>query len=98
MNLPVVYLPEAQDDIDATYARYDGQRPGLGDRFLNALRQRIDHIQASPALDGVFYQQVRAAALRRFPQIVYYRVESAQILVIAVQHGRRSSRAWQDRA
>jgi hypothetical protein len=38
MSLPVVYLPEAQDDIDAAYAEYEQRLTGLGERFLDALR------------------------------------------------------------
>ena len=37
MSLPVVYLPEAQDDVDAAYAAYEQRLAGLGNRFLAAL-------------------------------------------------------------
>lgn len=97
MSLPVVYLLEAQDDIDAAYAAYEQRLVGLGDRFLEALRDRVDQISANPGLYGVFYQDVRAATLRRFPYVVYYRPEASRILIIAVQHGRQSSREWQHR-
>jgi plasmid stabilization system protein ParE len=97
MSLPVVYLPEARDDIDTAYGGYEQQAVGLGDRFLEALRHRIDQIAATPELYGVFVQDVRAAPLRRFPYVVYYRVEADRIVIIAVQHGRRSSHFWQGR-
>lgn len=93
MSLPVVYLPEAQDDIDAVYASYEQRSAGLGDRFLDALRDRIDQIGDNPALYGILHQDVRAAAPRKFPYVVYYRAETDRVLVIAVQHGRRSSRS-----
>jgi plasmid stabilization system protein ParE len=98
MNLPVVYLPEAQDDIDAAYAAYEQRRAGLGDQFLDALRDQVSRLQDNPALYGVLYQDARAAPLRRFPYVVYSRAEANRILIIAVQHGRRSSRAWRGRA
>ena len=98
MSLPVVYRPEARDDIDDTYSRYERQRLGLGDRCLEALRERVDEIQVQPALYGLLHKDIRAATLRHFPHVVYYRVEVAWILVIAVQHGRRSSRNWKGRA
>jgi toxin ParE1/3/4 len=97
MSLPVVYLPEAQNDVDEAYAAYEQRVVGLGERFLEVLQDQVDRIQAKPALYGVVYQDVRAAPLRQFPYVVYYRVETDQIVVIAVQHGRRSSRAWQGR-
>ena len=97
MSLPVVYLPEAQDDIDSAYAGYEQRLAGLGDQFLVSLRDQVDRIQANPELYGVLHQDVRAAPMRRFPYVVYYRVEADRILVIAVQHGRRSAGAWQGR-
>ena len=97
MSLAVVYVPEAQDDIDAVYAAYEQRLAGLGERFLETLRTHVDRIQANPALYAVLYQDVRAAPLRRFPYVVYYRAEAERIVIIAVQHGRRSSRAWQGR-
>jgi plasmid stabilization system protein ParE len=97
MTVPVVYLPEAYDDIDAAYATYEQQATGLGDRFLDALRVHVERIQAHPMLYGVYYQDVRAAPLRRFPYVVYYRLQASRVLIVAVQHGRRSSRAWRGR-
>jgi plasmid stabilization system protein ParE len=97
MSLPVVYLPEARDDIDAAYTAYEQRLAGLGDQFLEALREQVDRIRDNPGLFGLFYQDVRAAPLRRFPHVVYYRAEPAQVVVVAVQHGRRSSRGWQGR-
>ena len=98
MSLPVAYLPEAQDDIDAAYAQYEQRQAGLGDRFLDALRQAIERTADTPELYGTVHQDVRAAPIRRFPQVVYYRAEPTRVLIIAVQHGRRSSRGWQGRA
>jgi plasmid stabilization system protein ParE len=98
MSLPVVYLPEAEDDIDAAYHSYENKRDGLGDEFLEALRQVVDRIRDHPQLYGAFRSDIRAAPLRRFPYVVYYRDRGTDILVIAVQPGRRSSRSWQGRA
>ncbi len=98
MSLPVVYLPEAEDDIDTAYSWYEGQRPGLGDQFLDALRDVVDRIADHPQLYGVLRRDIRAAGLRRFPYVVYYRERGSDILVVAVQHGRRSYRIWRDRA
>ena len=98
MTLPVAYLPEAEDDVDAAYAGYEQRLAGLGDQFLEALRDQVDRIRDNPALYGVLHQDVRAAPLRRFPYVVYYRAEASRVVIIAVQHGGRSSRAWQGRA
>jgi plasmid stabilization system protein ParE len=97
MSLPVVYLPEAEDDIAYVHAAYELQRTGLGDQFLESLRKQIDRVESNPYLYGILKGDVRATPLRRFPYIVYYRIQTADVLVIAVLHGRRSSRVWQRR-
>jgi plasmid stabilization system protein ParE len=98
MSFHVVYLPEAEDDIDAAYTWYEAQRQGLGDRFLDALYAVVSNIRDYSQIFGVIRGDIRAATLKRFPYVVYFRDRGADILVIAVQHGRRSSRAWQRRA
>lgn len=97
MTLPVVYLHEARDDVDAAYAHYEGRQLGLGDAFLRAVEDRVNQIVANPALYGLVNGDVRAAPLRRFPYVIYYGVEPTQLVILAVQHGRRSSSGWQSR-
>ncbi len=97
MSVPAVYLPEAEDDVEAVYFYYEQQRAGLGDEFIEALREEVGRIRDNPQIYGVFRRDIRAALLKRFPYVVYYRDRGADVLVIAVQHGRRSSRAWRGR-
>jgi plasmid stabilization system protein ParE len=97
MSLPLTYRPEARDDIDTAYLWYEQQRPGRGDDFLAALRELLDQIQQNPELYGVTYRRTRAAPTRQFPFVVYYRVDSDRIIVIAVQHGKRNPRHWRGR-
>jgi toxin ParE1/3/4 len=73
------------------------QRPGLGEDFLEQLQAVLDRIAETPELFGVVHEKIRAATLRRFPYVVYFRLEAVRIYVIAVQHGRRHSRRWQSR-
>ena len=97
MSLPVTYLPEAEDDIDAAYSWYEQQRTELGEQFLEALQETVSRLCDNPQLYGIFHTDVRAAPLRRFPYVLYYRDRGADILIIAVQHGRRSTTAWRGR-
>jgi plasmid stabilization system protein ParE len=98
MSVPAVYLPEAEDDVAAANSYYERQRAGLVDEFVEELREALDRIRDNPQLYSAFRRDIRAAPLKRFPYVIYYRARAADILVIAVQHGRRSSRAWRGRA
>ncbi len=97
MTLPIAYLPQADDDANAAYLAYEQQRAGLGDRFLEELRDRVDQIRANPHLFGMAHRNLRAAPLWRFPYVVYYRIETTRVLIVAVQHNRRSAQAWRGR-
>jgi plasmid stabilization system protein ParE len=35
--------------------------------------------------------------MRRFPYVVYYRVEVGRVFIVAVQHGSRNWSSWQSR-
>jgi plasmid stabilization system protein ParE len=47
---------------------------------------------------GVVWRNVRAARLRKFTYVVYYRVHDDRVEVLAVMHGSRDASAWQPRA
>jgi plasmid stabilization system protein ParE len=98
MSAPVIYLPEAQTDVDAAYATYEQRRAGLGDRFLDQLRRRVEVISDNSEMYAVLRDEVRAAALRRFPYVVYYRFEAGTVFILAVLHAHRDPQTWMSRA
>ncbi len=51
-----------------------------------------------PELHPELENGVRRCLVRRFPYAIYYKVEAARIVVIAVIHTSRDSSRWQDRA
>jgi len=98
MTLPLTFRPEVQKEIDSAYTWYEQRRIGLGDEFMDVLRDHLESIQQNPELYAKLYRSVRASLLQRFPYVVYFRVESDQIRVIGIQHGRQNPRRWRSRA
>ena len=94
MSVPVVYLRQATADIESARDAYEQQQPGLSDRFVDAVTDQVAVICASPKLYGVFRRNVRAASVKGFPYVVYYRDRGTDVLIVAVQHGHRSSQSW----
>ena len=97
MSAPAVYLPEADDDVAEAHGYHEQQLAGLGDEFVAAVREAVQRIEDNPQMYGGFRRDIRAAPMRRFPYVIYYRDRGADVLIIAVQHGRRSTRAWRGR-
>ena len=98
MNLPVVLRPEASGDAAEARDHLDAQQAGRGQIFLNRLKEALTRIAAMPQLYGVVWRNVRAARLRQFPHVAYYRVHDDRVEVLAVMHGSRDASAWQTRA
>lgn len=97
MTLPIIFHPEAQAELDDAYAWYDGQLPGLGEAFLAAVREVLERVQECPEMYSSIYRDVRRGLTRRFPYGVLYRVQAGSIVVLAVFHGSRDPRVWQQR-
>jgi plasmid stabilization system protein ParE len=98
MSLPVVLRAEAEADFDEAFDWYEAQRGGLGSDFVAEVQKVFDRISVNPLLHGEVFQDVRKALVQRFPYCVFYRIEAAQVLVLAVFHSKRDPSIWQARA
>jgi plasmid stabilization system protein ParE len=95
--LPVHLLPEAEADLIEAREWYDQCRRGLGDEFLDAVSETVEHIAEQPFSFACVHRETRRAVLSRFPYGVYFRLLPDHIVLIAVMHGRRHPRQWQTR-
>ena len=98
MSLPVVLRPEARAEFDDALDWYEQQRPGLGVDFVTQVQEVFDRIGATPERYAQIFQDIRRVVVRRFPYSIFYKVESQQVVVLAVFHSRRNPRIWQERA
>ena len=97
MTLPMDFELDAIDEVDAAFAWYEEQRPGLGEKFFSNLLAQLDLIQENPESWALLHRNVRACTIRRFPYVVYYRIFSDRINAVAVLHGHRHPRQWRHR-
>ena len=98
MTLPVVLRPAAQSEFDRAFDWYEEQRTGLGEDFVAQVQDALNRISAKPELYPQMFKDVRRVVVQRFPYSVFYRVETEQIVVLAVFHSRRNPKRWQSRA
>ena len=95
---PVV-LPAAELEAALAAIWYDDQRPGLGDDFLDELRQAFDSISSAPQelplLESYSGRhEVRRCLLNRFPYIVTFLCRPTEVVILAVSHARRQPLYW----
>jgi plasmid stabilization system protein ParE len=89
--------PAAQADLDEAFTWYESRRAGLGSEFLRAVEVCFAAIERHPEQFAVVDQDIRRARVRHFPYLVFFVITDAEIVVLAVMHGRRHPRRWQRR-
>lgn len=97
MTLEVRLGPEAERDLADAATWYEEQRQGLGHEFLDEVLTMLSSIAETPLMYPNVHRNARRAVIQRFPFGVYFRVEDATIVVIAILHGSRNPRRWKNR-
>ncbi|HTC62137.1 MAG TPA: type II toxin-antitoxin system RelE/ParE family toxin [Candidatus Saccharimonadales bacterium] len=67
MTSPVVWTPEANQDLLEAQAWYDNIRPALGQRFAVSVEATIEAIAERPLQFPAVHPECRRAGVRRFP-------------------------------
>jgi plasmid stabilization system protein ParE len=95
---PILVLRRAAvGDIEDAQLWYEGQEPGLGDRFLAAVERTLALVEKNPYVYQLVEDEIRRAVVRKFPYNVFYLPEVERVVVLAVFHqamspGRLASR------
>ncbi len=97
MRYRLIIRPEAETELAEAYDWYERRVPGLGADLLTAVDTAVDAILSNPLQYPAVYQSVRRVLTRRFPYQVLFLVEGDVVTVIAVFHGARDPKHWQDR-
>lgn len=92
----IVYLPQAEVDIEQIAQGIAIQRPRIADRFLNAVDRSLKRLRDLPYLgvpwetEATELQGMRLWVVAGFPNhLVFYRPTASGIEVIRVVHGSR---------
>lgn len=95
--MTIRFRSEAASDVVLAREWYDGQRPGLGDDFVQSLERVVGLVSELPEAFPEIAVGLRRALLGRFPYAVYYRLDGDLVDVIACLHTRRSPGRWRSR-
>ena len=96
------FHPEARAEFFAEIDYLNGEQPGLGDEFEQALYATADIIEmwprGGPVWPGLATSvEVRSLRVRRFPFRVVYVNEGSSFTVVAVAHASREPGYWMHR-
>ena len=93
----MIVKPEAAQDILDAARWYEDRRAGLGRKFQDSLDRVFRQIEVMPEAHRELYSQIRRALIPGFPFGVYYRIEDAEVIVLAVVHSSRDPDRWKER-
>ena len=97
----IEFHAEARTELIETARYYKAQQPGLGKRFLAAVRDGTQRIQTHPLLYRVVEEDsrgdLRQCRILRFPYGLIYRTKPDTIESIAVMHLHRRPGYWESR-
>ncbi|WGS84331.1 type II toxin-antitoxin system RelE/ParE family toxin [Methylomonas sp. UP202] len=93
----LLFHPEVELEIQASYFWYEAQAEGLGDGFVSELENAYQAILELPVVWPIFKDKFRRYILARFPFSVIYRQSSDTVFVVAVMHHSRKPNYWRNR-
>ena len=97
MRHSVRFHPAAVEDAEKAAAWYAERSIRAAIRFLDELDRMVDLIADSPTRFPALDATLRRALFRRFPFYIVFRIDGGNIIILAIAHGKRRPRFWQDR-
>ena len=92
-------LPEAEDELQSAATWYENRRRGLGVEFVAEVDRALQSVLERPESSPVWRpnRPYRKHPLRRFPYVVFFRIDPAIVEIVAVAHAKRRPGYWLDR-
>ena len=94
----VIFAPAARAELIEAQDWYEGEAPGLGRPFRQAIDVLAERMSANPRQFPVVFRNVRRALLRRYPYSLLFVIGDEALTVIACFHASRDPSHWQKRA
>jgi plasmid stabilization system protein ParE len=89
MSRRVILSPDAEADIIAIERWYQTKEASLAFAFKAELRVTLRFIAQYPYAFALVRRGTRRALMKDFPYLIYFRLKSGVVSVIAVVHERR---------
>ena len=93
----VIIQPEAEEDLDEAFEYLESQQIGLGFELLEAIADAITILEETPFLFQKIHGEKRRLIVRRFQYNLIYKVIDSSVYILAIMHGSRNPRRWEDR-
>jgi plasmid stabilization system protein ParE len=92
-------LPDGEAELQSAASWYEEKRRGLGIEFVAVVDRAFQSILENPKACPVWRpdRPYRTRLLKRFPCVVFFRIDPAAVEIVAVAHAKRRPGYWLDR-
>jgi toxin ParE1/3/4 len=93
---PLRVLAEAEEELAEAAAWYESKSFGLGVELVITVDRAFDEIREAPTSYALWRadRPYRRKLLKRFPYVVFFRVNDDAVEVVAVAHAKRRPGYW----
>ena len=88
------FLLPAEIEMLEAAAYYETRVTNLGENFLTTIERAVSMISEQPKTWPEIGYGIRKYIIRRFPYSILYRVDSEEIVIVAVMHQRQRPYYW----
>ncbi len=88
---------EAENDFDNSYEYYADESEKVADNFYKQVNSGLETIAKNPQGFQRAFKNVRRYVMKKFPFVIYYRIENMIVQVIAIFHTSRNPKIWKER-
>ena len=95
MSYTISFHPLTKQDYDEAYAWYEDKKKGLGERFMKAVRNKIEEITLHPETFGSRNNKsFKEAQVDFFPFLIVFKINKAkkEISISSVHHTKKHPR------
>lgn len=97
MSRKIRLLLPAEQEMFASARYYELQVAGLGQNFLDKIEVALRELASAPEQWPIVQENIRRRIIGRFPYSLLYRIDSKEIVILAVMHQKRHPSYWLSR-
>jgi len=93
----LVIRDDARRELLEARDYYDEQRPGYGERLVEAVEAEFALLLQFPEIGKKIRPNVRRRTMSRWPYGIVYQIRGEELVIVAIAHHRRRPHYWRSR-
>ncbi len=92
--MKIRFLSPAEHEMLEAALFYENQAVHLGIDFLERVRTVVSRIAENPSRYPIIRLSIRRSLVARFPYCILYKIDSDEVVIVAVMHLKRHPNYW----